>query len=139
MENIFIPYYNLDSIFLECIFSGFDVCSKMAQFKMYEQLYFSFNFNELRYTEVETGCLHPCSYCEYQIVDKQVHDIEEGFGLYIAYGTLAVTVKREVQPPVYIFQLNKKKLYFQILFYAILCGLKLGIRILLKNKDEKRP
>ena len=89
---------NLDPIFLEHgIISGFDVCSKMAQFKMYEQLYFSFNFNELRYTEDETGCLHPCSYSEYEIADKQVHGIEEGFGLYIAYGTLAVTVKREVQ------------------------------------------
>ena len=65
---------------------------------MYEELYFSLNFNELRYTENKTGCLHPCSYYEYQIADKQVHHIDpDRFGLYIAYGTLAVTVKREVQ------------------------------------------
>ena len=63
---------------------------------MYEELYFSLTYNELRFTEDDTGCLHPCSYYEYQIVDKQVHQID-GFGLYIAYGTLAVTVKREVQ------------------------------------------
>ena len=79
------------------IFLGLVVCSKSSQYKMYEELYFSLHYNELRYTEVDTGCLHPCSYYEYQIVDKQVHHIEEGFGLYIAYGTLAVTVKREVQ------------------------------------------
>ena len=84
----------------------------MAQFKMYEQLYFSFNFNELRYTENKTGCLHPCSYYEYEIADKQVHDIEEGsFGLFISYGTLAVTVKREVQPSVYIFQLDENFIF----------------------------
>ena len=63
---------------------------------MYKELYFSLNFNDLRYTEDETGCLHPCSYYEYEIVDKQVHETAEGIGLYIAYGTLAVTVKREV-------------------------------------------
>ena len=89
------------------IFLGLVVCSKSSQYQMYEELYFSLTYNELRYTEVDTGCLHPCSYYEYQIVDKQVHQMG-GFGLHIAYGTLAVTVKREVQPPVYIFQLNKK-------------------------------
>ena len=92
---------NLYPIFLE---HGFGVCSKTDQFKMYEQLYFSFNFNELRYTENKTGCLHPCSYYEYEIADKQVHQID-GFGLYIAYGTLAVTVKREVQKII----INRKK------------------------------
>ena len=101
---------NLDSIFLECIFSGFGVCSKMDQFKMYEELYFSLNFNELRYTEEETGCLHPCSFSEYQIADKQVHKTKEGSGLYIAYGTLAVTIKREVQPSVNMFQQDMNKI-----------------------------
>ena len=37
------------------------------------------------------------------LAHKQVHQIE-GFGLYVAFGTLAVTVKREVQPSVNIFQ-----------------------------------
>ena len=80
------------------IISGFGVCSKMEQFKMYEELYFYLNYNELHHTEDETGCLHPCSYNEYQIADKQVHHgVKPGFGLFISYGTLAVTVKREVQ------------------------------------------
>ena len=83
-------------IFVHCIISGVDVCSKMTQFKMYEELYFSYAYNELRFTEDETGCLHPCSYYEYEIANKQVHHLG-GFGLYISYGTLAVTVKREVQ------------------------------------------
>ena len=63
---------------------------------MYEELYFNLSYNELRYTEDETGCLHPCSYNEYQVADKQEHH-GFGFGLHIVYGTLAVTVKREVQ------------------------------------------
>ena len=80
----------------EAIISGFDVCSKMEQFKMYEELYFNLSYNELRYTEDKTGCLHPCSYNEYQVADKQEH---HGIvsGLYIAYGTLTVTVRKEVQ------------------------------------------
>ena len=63
---------------------------------MYEDLYFSLAYNELRHTEDETGCLHPCSYNEYQVADKQEH---HGIvsGLYIAFGTLTVTVKKEVQ------------------------------------------
>ena len=80
----------------EAIISGFDVCSKMEQFKMYEQLYFNLSYNELSYTEKETECLHPCTYNDYQVADKQEH---HGIvsGLYIAFGTLAVTVKKEVQ------------------------------------------
>ena len=70
----------------------------MEQFKKYEELYFYLNYNELRHTENKTGCLHPCSYNEYQIADKQVHyGVQDGVGLFISYGTLAVTVKREVQ------------------------------------------
>ena len=89
-------------IFLEhWIISGFGFCSEMEQFKICEELYFNLSYNELSYTEDETGCLHPCSYNEYEIADKQVHQIE-GFGLYVAFGTLAVTVKREVQPSVNI-------------------------------------
>ena len=77
------------------IISGFGVCSKMEQFKTYEELYFDLAYNELRHTEDETGCLHPCTYYEYQVADKQVHQVHK-FGLYITYGTAAVTVKREV-------------------------------------------
>ena len=82
----------------------------MEQFKICEELYFNLSYNELSYTEDETGCLHPCSYNEYEIADKQVHQIE-GFGLYVAFGTLAVTVKREVQPSVYIFQLDENFIF----------------------------
>ena len=64
---------------------------------MYEEVYFNLSYNELRYTEDLTGCLHPCSYNEYQVADKQEHHGFVSAGLYITYGTLTVTVKKEVQ------------------------------------------
>ena len=63
---------------------------------MYEELYLNLSIYDLHDTEDKTGCLHPCSYNEYQIAEKEVHH-GFAFGLYITYGTLAVTVKKEVQ------------------------------------------
>ena len=68
----------------------------MAQFKKYESLYFKLSKKDQCFIEDTTGCLYPCSYPEYIIGDKKVYNMGT-FGLYISYGSVAVTVKKEVR------------------------------------------
>ena len=68
----------------------------MAQFEKYESLYFNLSKKDQCFIEDTTGCLYPCSYPEYIIGAKKVYNMGT-FGLYISYGSVAVTVKKEVR------------------------------------------
>ena len=68
----------------------------MDQFENYESLYFNLSKKDQCFIEDTTGCLYPCSYPEYRIGDKKVYNMGT-FGLYISYGSVAVTVKKEVR------------------------------------------
>ena len=67
----------------------------MDQFEKYESLYFNLSKKDQYFIEDTTGCLYPCSYPEYRVGAKKVFNLGS-FGLYISYGSLAVTVKKEV-------------------------------------------
>ena len=67
----------------------------MDQFEKYENLYYDLAKKDLCFIEDTTGCLYPCSYPEYRVVDKKLYNMGT-FGLYISYGSVAVTVKKEV-------------------------------------------
>ena len=77
-------------------FPGLEVCSNMDQFEKYERLYFNLSKKDQFFIEDTTGCLYPCSYPEYKVGDKKVFPMG-AFGLYISYGSVAVTVKKEVR------------------------------------------
>ena len=68
----------------------------MDQFENYESLYFNLAKKDQCFIEDTTGCLYPCSYPEYIVGAKKVFNFGT-FGLYISYGSLAVTVKKEVR------------------------------------------
>ena len=68
----------------------------MDQFEKYESLYFDLSKKDQSFIEDTTGCLYPCSYPEYRVGDKKVYNMGT-FGLYISYGSVAVTVKKEVR------------------------------------------
>ena len=82
MSSIFVP--------------GQEVCSNMDQFEKYESLYFNLSKKDQYFIEDTTGCLYPCSYPEYRVGDKKVFNMGT-FGLYISYGSVTVTVKKEVR------------------------------------------
>ena len=67
----------------------------MDQFEKYEDLYFNLAKKDQCFIEDTTGCLYPCSYPEYRVADKKFYNMGT-FGLYISYGSVAVTVKKEV-------------------------------------------
>ena len=75
--------------------AGLDLCSTMDQFEKYEILYFNLSKKDQYFIEDTTGCLYPCSYPEYRVVDEKLYNMGT-FGLYISYGSVAVTVKEEV-------------------------------------------
>ena len=69
----------------------------MEQFEKYESLYFDLSKKDRYFIENTTGCLHPCSYPEYKIGDKGIYNKMGGFGFWISYGSVTVTVKKEVE------------------------------------------
>ena len=73
-----------------------EVCSDMGQFEKYENLYINLAMKDRYSIENTTGCLYPCSYPEYRIGDKGIFNKMGGFGFWISYGSVAVTVKKEV-------------------------------------------
>ena len=68
----------------------------MEQFEKYESLYINLAMKDRYSIENTTGCLYPCSYPEYRIGDKRLYNNLGKSGFWIAYGSLAVTVKKEV-------------------------------------------
>ena len=68
----------------------------MDQFEKYENLYFNISKKDQRFIEDTTGCLYPCSYPEYRIVTESIYN-DGMFGFFFSYGSVAVTVKREVR------------------------------------------
>ena len=69
----------------------------MEQFEMYERLYFDLAKKDRCFIENTTRCLYPCSYPEYRIGDKKIYSKMGGFGFWISYGSVTVTVKKEVE------------------------------------------
>ena len=67
----------------------------MDQFGQYESLYFNLSKKDESFIENSTRCLFPCSYPEYRVADKSLYNTGT-FGLFITFGSVAVTVKEEV-------------------------------------------
>ena len=71
-------------------------CSRLQQFEMFEIESMALAKMDRGYLERTTGCLFPCSYTEYIVKGKKPLGGLDGFGLYITYGSLSVTVRKEV-------------------------------------------
>ena len=71
-------------------------CSRLEQFEMFENESMTLAKMDRGYLEQTTGCLFPCSYTEYIVKGKKPLGGLDGFGLYITYGSLSVTVRKEV-------------------------------------------
>ena len=68
----------------------------MDQFEKFESLYFYLSKRDRQFVEDTTGCLYPCSYPEFRIVAEKIYNYGR-FGVFISYGSVAVTVKKEVK------------------------------------------
>ena len=95
----------------------------MEQFEKYESLYFDLSKKDRYFIENTTGCLHPCSYPEYRIGDKKIYNVG-GFGFWISYGSLAITVEKEVKV---VFSEKMEILENCLNFYLL--GLQLQLRL----------
>ena len=73
-----------------------EVCSDMGQFEKYENLYINLAMKDRYSIENTTGCLYPCSYPEYKIAERRLYHNMGGSGFWISFGSLAITVKKEV-------------------------------------------
>ena len=71
-------------------------CSRLQQFETFENETRQLGIMDRGYLEQTTGCLFPCSYTEYVVKGKRPLGGIDGFGLYITYGSLSVTVRKEV-------------------------------------------
>ena len=71
-------------------------CSRLQQFETFENETKQLGLMDRGYLEQTTGCLFPCSYTEYVVKGKKPISGLDGFGLYITYGSLSVTVRKEV-------------------------------------------
>ena len=78
------------------LFLGFSNCSRLEQFEKYDNTTLDLSKKDRLNIEQKTGCLYPCSYTEYIVKGKKPLGGMPGFGLYLTYGTLSVTVKKEV-------------------------------------------
>ena len=77
-------------------FSGFEHCSHLEQYVKFENLSFSLAKNDKIFIENTTNCLYPCTYLEYRIASKELVNMPGRNGFAISYGSLAVTVRKEV-------------------------------------------
>ena len=71
-------------------------CSRLQQFETFENETKQLGLMDRGYLEQTTGCLFPCLYTEYIVKGKRPIGGLDGFGLYITYGSLSVTVRKEV-------------------------------------------
>ena len=71
-------------------------CSRLEQFEMFENESMTLAKMDRGYLEQTTRCLFPCSYSEYIVKGKKPMSGLDGFGLYITFGSLSVTVRKEV-------------------------------------------
>ena len=78
------------------LFLGFSNCSRLEQFEKYDNTTLDLSKKDRLNIEQKTGCLYPCSYTEHIVKGKKPLGGMPGFGLYLNYGTLSVTVKKEV-------------------------------------------
>ena len=69
----------------------------MEQFEKYESLYFDLAKKDRCFIENTTGCLYPCSYPEYKVAERRLYHNMGGSGFWISYGSLAITVEKEVK------------------------------------------
>ena len=74
--------------------SGLGVCSTMDQFDKFEAISAKIVRGDKKFIKDFTGCLFPCTYLEYNVVEEQLLRGRHGLGIY--YGSVAVTVKTEV-------------------------------------------
>ena len=74
--------------------SGLGVCSTMDQFDNFEAISAKIVRGDKKFIKDFTGCLFPCTYLEYNVVEEQLLRGRHGLGIY--YGSVAVTVKTEV-------------------------------------------
>ena len=66
----------------------------MEQFDKFENISAEIVIGDKPFLEDFTGCLFPCSYLEYRVVEEQFVRGEHGLGFY--YGSVVVTVNTEV-------------------------------------------
>ena len=66
----------------------------MDQLDKFEKISAMIVRGDKRFIEDFTGCLFPCTYLEYNVVEEQLLRGNHGLGIY--YGSVAVTVKTEV-------------------------------------------
>ena len=66
----------------------------MEQFDKFENISAEIVSGDKHFLEDFIGCLFPCSYLEYRVVEKKF--LREGHGLGFYYGSVVVTVNTEV-------------------------------------------